>query len=347
MARARVEALLKAAARIADPADRLGRRAREELPASTGLSAENVELALTEILELRPSDTELDALLGSVIPAPRAHVVLAANVFVAAHRAIALALAQSPLVFVRPSRRDPVLAELLFEASDNLFELVDELRVEPGDHVWAYGTDESLGEIRRALPPGTSFDAHGPGLGVALVAPAASSLAARELARDVVPFDQRGCLSPRLAFVTGGEDAARAFAAELAAALEEQERVVPLGRLSPDELAEVTRWRETMRFAGELLPASSGWVSLPAPNAALVVPPVGRNVTVVSAPDWESRVSALQPLIAAVGVAGPPELEARAARALPRARRSAVGRMQRPRFDGPVDLRARTERCVG
>src|SRR5688572_14477533 len=105
--------LIDGARRIADAREPLGRRAREALRASTGLSAAGVEFALARCLEARPSVSELRRMCAAVAPAPRVHVLLASNVFVAAHRAIALALAQSARVEVRPSRREPEMARLL------------------------------------------------------------------------------------------------------------------------------------------------------------------------------------------------------------------------------------------
>jgi hypothetical protein len=204
-ARARVERLLRAARALADPAHPLGRAARAELPVSTRLSPEGVALALTECLEIEPSEAELDALFRSVKPRKRALVLLPANVFVAAHRAIALALSSSETVLVRPSRREPRFVELLARAEPGLFQVVSELVAEPGDALWAYGGDETLSSVRARLPPNVALHAQGPGYGVAVVARQnIDAAAAHSLARDIVPFDQRGCLSPRVALVLGG-----------------------------------------------------------------------------------------------------------------------------------------------
>src|SRR6185295_1415224 len=127
-----------AARRIADATDPFGRRARTLLPESTGLSLQGVELALTRCLEIQPTEAELAALCASLPEVPRAHVSLPANVFVAAHRAIALAAAAAPEVAVRASRREPHLPALLCEASDGAFELVRELSPRSGDMYFAY-----------------------------------------------------------------------------------------------------------------------------------------------------------------------------------------------------------------
>jgi hypothetical protein len=340
-AEARVRRLVAAAARLSDASDPLGRRARAELPQATGLSPANVALALDEILETRPPDDEIATLLASVEPAPRAHVVLSANVFVAAHRAIALGLAQSEHVLVRPSRREPLFASLLREASSGAFEIVSELRAVAGEHVWAYGSDESLSEIRSGLPRDVVFHAHGSGFGIAFVEAATVELdaAAEALARDVVPFDQRGCLSPRLAVVDGTEAEVRAFAAALARALAALEKAIPQGTLDRDELAAIARWRDTVLYASELVAAGSGWVSLGLAAEPLLLPPVGRLVAVTRATPADPRLASLERFVAAAGIGGSEGFGERVKRRLPHARSSPLGRMQRPTFDGPVDRR--------
>ncbi len=336
----RVRALVAAAARVADRTSELGRRARRMLVESTGLSAENVAWALEEALETAPSAAEVAALCRSVPAARAVHVVLPANVFVAAHRAIALALAASARVFVRPSRREPVFAALLAEAAPGLFELAHELAPEPGDHVWAYGGDRSLDAVRASLPDGTVLHAQGPGYGLALVdGAAADERAATALARDVAPFDQRGCLSPRVAVVLGSPDDARRFAALAAEALAVREREVPLGRLEAIEAAEIRRFRDAATYAGALLPAGSGGV-LMTDGVKLGVAPVGRHLTISAAPNLEVALGEVTvELVTAVGIAGPDALLRDAATALPSARVSKLGRMQCPPFDGAADRR--------
>lgn len=332
---ARVRALCAAARRLKDPGDPLGREARARLPESTGLSAQNVELALSEILETAPSEAELHALCSAVEPAPRVHVSLAANVFTAPLRAIALGLAQTTDVFVRPSRREPVFSELLRRASPT-FTLVDALAPEPGDHLWAYGSDATLDELRRALGSGVVLHAHGSGYGLALVAPGDRG-AASALCQDIVPFDQRGCLSPRAAVVVGTAEEARTFARALAAELERSAEQLPLGALDAEEQAESTRLRETLRYAGQVFPAGPGWVALDATDARLVESPVGRRLVVTrseAALDWlaasSSRIVTVGASAALVGVAK---------QLFPDARVTSLGAMQRPVFDGPVDTR--------
>lgn len=342
-ARARVLRLVEAARRIADPRDPLGVEARDVLPRVTGLSPEGVELALGRCLETSPTDAELRRLLASVAPAPRAHVLLSANVFVGAHRAIALALGASADVVVRPSRREPEMALLLARGAPGLFRVAPALEPRAGDHLFAYGSDATMERVSASLPRGVTLHAHGSGIGVAVVdarslSPEGRAECARRLADDVVPFDQRGCLSPRLAAVLGTAPDAREFATALAAALSDAERAVPRGRLDRDEAAAVTRYRDAVRYAGEIHPAGRGWVGLDVTAEALVVPPPGRNVHVIRADDVDV-LGTLRGKVAAFGTAGTAPLGPILAAMFPGARPSAIGEMQIPAFDGPVERR--------
>lgn len=338
----RVRALIAAARRIADAGDPLGCQARAELPAATRLTPEGVELALELALETDPGEDELERLVAAPPPAARAHVLLSANVFVAAHRALALALAQSPRVEVRSSRREPVMAHLLASAMNGALRVVDELAPAPGDHVWAYGSDATIEALARDLPQGVVLHAYGSGLGVAVVeARGASSLAraAQGLALDVSLFDQRGCLSPRVAIVVGGADSARDFAARVADELTELAKRVPRGTLSREETADVARYRDAMAYAGDMQPAGEGWVSVDARGEHVVLAPIGRHLHVLGTEDAVRALAALAPSVAALGLDVSPELETPLRAALPGARVSELGRMQRPAFDGPADLR--------
>lgn len=343
---ARVRSAVRAAACLADRRHPLGVEARRVLPAATGLTPENVELCLSECLEVAPADAELAELFRVTPSAPAAHVLLSANVFVGAHRAIAIALAASERVSVRPSRREPRMAELLQRAGAPI-EIVPELRPKLGDHVWAYGADETLQRVRASLPAGVVFHGHGSGFGMAVVstsAPAELEAAAMALAQDVVPFDQRGCLSPRVAFVLGDAAAARDFAKALSQNLAEFADRVPRGELSEEERAAERRYRDLATYSGELLGGRDYAVSVgqDEPGQPLLVPPLGRNVHVVSTPEWMARLGAMSSSVTAVGVIGPETLRERISSVVPGARLSALGRMQRPPLDGPVDRRGRT-----
>ncbi|HEX9621969.1 MAG TPA: acyl-CoA reductase [Polyangiaceae bacterium] len=344
---ARLGALLEGARRIANRTTRFGAVARARLVASTRLSAEGVELALDAHLETDPGIEELELLCASVKDAPRAHVLLSANVFTGAHRALALALASSERVCVRPSRRDPEFVALLAEQCPGLFSIVARVEPEAGESVWAYGTDATLAELHASLPASVALHAYGGGLGLAVVDRSAAASdaelarAAERLAYDVVVFDQRGCLSPRAVLWVGDAGGARELAAALAEALESKQAEVPLGRLDDDELADVAVYRDAAAYAGELLVAGRGFVGVGVEPDRLVVPPIGRNLHVVPVRSLSETLDSVRDLVTALGVEVSPSLRAEFVALVPRARVTHLGAMQKPPFDGPVDRRAR------
>lgn len=334
----RVRRFLLAGARLADPDDDLGREARARLPLSTGLSPAGVDYALTHCLESCPEPADLARICAATAEAPRVHVVLSANVFTAPLRAIALGLASSERICVRASRREPVMAELLHAASEGQFEVVSAIDPAPGDHVWAYGADETLAEIAATLPRGVTYHAHGFGYGAALLDAATchDAGAAQRLALDTVLFDQRGCLSPRFAVVHAPLDATLAFARSLAAALDDWQARLPLGSLDAAEIEANVRFRETMTYVSECcLGTRAGTVAVLNEPERFALPPAGRNLLLLATSDWQRPLAANAAQLTQLGIAG-------AFAPLPAHVRTApLGHMQRPPFDGPVDRRTR------
>jgi Acyl-CoA reductase (LuxC) len=349
--RARVCAVVAAGRRAADPADPLGREARAALLASSGLSREGVELALTVHLETHPAPEHLQVLLAATRVAPRCHVVLSANVCIAALRAIAVAAAVAPVVSVRPSRRDPGLALPLaralaedpaFAAAGAAVTCVDAIATAPGDELHLYGGDDAVRAIAAGMAPGVIVRAHGTGLGVAVVGPdCAVEVAARAVARDVIPFDQRGCLSPRVALIEGSARRAAAFACALDWALRSLSARVPRGPLDDGARTELARYRASIQAIGEIWEGPDHAVGLDPCPRALLLPPAARVVHVVPA------VAAAAPVLVgpwaryltSIGSSRKGSLAPAVQALAPGARRAPLGEMQRPPLDGPVDLR--------
>jgi len=340
--RARLEPLFESARSLADASSARGKLARARLAASSGLSAQGVDFALLRCLEIAPDEREIAALIRSTPSAQVAHVLLSANVFVAAHRAIAIALSASAQVRVRASRREPEMAELLLAGAPDTFQLVAELSPRSGDRLWAYGSDETMDEVAVSLPPGVALHAHGSGFGVAVLDGAHSeselSVLLAALAEDIALFDQRGCLSPRVVLVNAAPAVADELARELARQLEKLEKLVPRGTLTVTELSEIAKYRDTAQFTGEVFEAGLGYVSLS--NAgSWVLPPTGRNIHVLRCSDAIKTLLPYRPLLTSCAVAGTPAVRQAILRALPGARVCNFGDMQRPPFDGPVDRR--------
>jgi hypothetical protein len=272
------------------------------------------------------------------------HVILSANVFVAHLRALAIARAAADRVTIRASQHDSVLAHALVEAAcDDAIAIVQERDVATvaADEVHVYGRDETIAAVRARTRPGVIVRGHGTGMGVAIVTFAAEMRAAAELlAADVLPFDQRGCLSPRIAFVEGDAARASSFAQMLDEALREGGRRVPRGALFDDERDDARRWRDTMAFVGRVWHGDHHTVALGAAGAPPLIPPAGRHVYVAPEPTLHAAVLRLMTIarfVVAVGADDPARVEA----AVPNhVRVSKLGRMQRPPLDGPVDRRS-------
>jgi hypothetical protein len=346
---ARVREILAAARRVVDANDPLGREARRLLPAATGLSLAGVELGLARHVETDASPAELDRLVARAPDAPRVHVVLSANVFVGAVRALALAVASSPAVFVRPSSREAVMAPLLARA---LVESPAEARVEireaieptPGDVVHVYGRRETIDLLRRQVPPSVRIVGHGPGFGIALVDAGVEPLdrTAERLSWDVVAFDQRGCLSPKAALVRGSQHDVEAFAASLAGELERRQGEIPRGSLSDDERRESALYRQTSLLVGQCHIGGSFAVGVDASPRALALPPSGRHVHVARVATADDALALLAPFrdaLTCVGHGAETSLLSSIVAFARGARTLALGRMQSPPLDGPVDLR--------
>jgi hypothetical protein len=342
----RIGYVLALARRFADPRDALGLEARRTLVASSGLSPEGVELALTTSLETDATEQDLASLVAWAGTAPRCHVVSSANVCTAAVRVVALALAASSAVFVKPSRRDPGLAPLIARELDpraGTVTLVDRVEAAAGDQVHAYGSDATLDAIARELPQGVRLRAHGTGFGLAFVGRGADlELAARGLAHDAVLFDQAGCLSPRAAFVLSGARA-RDFAEALDAALGDLGRAVPLGPAARAAKPEVALYAEAMRAVGTVFEKHDHTVTLDEEPGAWVLPPAGRVVPVLSVASAEEARNLLGSSLRFVTNLGVSDGTDDALRGLsdglPGVRVATLGSMQAPPLDGPVDRR--------
>jgi hypothetical protein len=318
---------------------------------STGLTPEGVELAFARSLEVDATDAEIATLVERAGDAPRVAVVLSSNVFVGALRALAVARAAAPIVVVRPSRRDPTVARALVEtAADRALTLDEAFDVAswPDGEVHVYGRDETIADVR-ARVRGHGGDArvivrgHGAGMGVAWISRAADPRrAAAALAEDVVLFDQRGCLSPRVVLVEAEEgDATRAdaFADALHADLERLETSVPRGVVPGGERAAADRYVATMTYACRALVGRAHAIGVGPRGAPVVLPPPYRHVHVAPCASAAEAKRLLEPLAKAIVAVGTDDAAGARALSPPWARVSALGRMQRPPLDGPVDQR--------
>jgi hypothetical protein len=340
---ARVLAVLGIGRRLRDASDPLGREAREGVEQLGVLSKEGVALAFDTSIETIEA-LRMKPLLARVAEAPRAWVVSSANVCTAAVRALALGAAAAPKVLVKPSRRDPVVARIVTRELPSIFEEVSRIEAKDGDAVHAYGADATLAEIASNLPSGVRFEGHGSGFGIAIIgADAKVDEAAEALSRDVVVFDQAGCLSPRICFVEGRPSRGLEVSEALDAALERAAERVPRGPVAPGDREALRLFQETARAIGaRVASGTQHLVTCEDAPERIALGPALRTVQVVSYESAGEAAAAVAPLanyVASIGCAGASLFVEALEALLPKARRSALGAMQRPILDGPVDLR--------
>ena len=97
------------------------------------------------------------------------------------------------------------------------------------DLVMAHGADGTLDALRALCPPQKPFVGYGHRVSFGLLLPDADLAAsARGFAKDILLYDQGGCLSPQALYVAGDFDDAKRFAAVLADALARVSVELPL-----------------------------------------------------------------------------------------------------------------------
>lgn len=243
------------------------------------------------------------------------------------------ALLVKSAVLLKPGRGDVVLPKLFAEGlrtvDPELAESVGvaywarspgltQVALDEADLVLVYGGDDTVGQVRSTLPTPTPLLAFRHRIGVGYVGPGeigddvGAELAAA--ARAVALFDQRGCVSPHVFLVDRrGAVPPEEWARGLADALEDLERDLPSGPLSPEEGAALYQ----VRGAGEVEAGAGGgeiyhggpnapWSVLYQPDGAVEPSCLGRTVRVVPVEGVSEAMDLLLPwatYLQTVGVA--------------------------------------------
>jgi hypothetical protein len=135
------------------------------------------------------------------------------------------------------------------------------------DGVTAMGSDETLEKIRRQVPLKTRFAGYGHEVSFAYVTQdALANLNVKKIAaqavRDIIAWDQLGCLSPHVIYVENGSAlAAEQFAELLAAELARQETEQPRGKLPPEMAAIIASKRSFYEIRAAHSPDTRHWWS--------------------------------------------------------------------------------------
>ena len=356
----RATAIAAAARLLLDDGTPLGAGVRDALLASTGLSAPVIERGLRTTLKLFEREALL-ALHGGYSPDRHAHLavlVLAGNVFSAAARPLLLPLLCGTAVLAKASSADDALPHWLKRALEQAdarvaaaCEVVTFSREDVALHdallqraqvLSAYGSDETIAALAARVPQHCRLIARGHGMGAIFVAGEAlgsergARMVATRAALDIAAYDQRGCLSPHMIFVQRGAVSAREFARTLAACLEATESELPRGDVPAGAAAELLQWCGVAAAVGELHRGVTWAVSYEG-DAPRRASPGYRHVAVYDCAGRAALRECLQPLtphLKALGVAGGTSRRELAACA-PYV--CAVGAMQTPPLDAPLD----------
>ncbi len=216
------------------------------------------------------------------------------------------------------------------------------------DRIVVYGGDETVRSVRARASTGATLLEYRHRVGVAVVGTTAGNPGekrldgvARRMADAVVPYEQRGCVSPSRVYAIGSRDDVRALCAACADALEDRERTTPAVRTREESAAyqQLVGSLELRRAAGEDVDvwAGKGWAVTLDPAAEPFAG--GRIVTVTRLETIEhlrEELARYRGRLQAVGVAGLDRPhEARVARWAADAGASRIGPLERVAYPPP------------
>jgi len=193
------------------------------------------------------------------------------------------------------------IAVLRWKGGDAEFERV---MLQGCDAVLVWGGEQAVASYKKLAPAHVRVAAFGPKISFAVVteqglAEKGMERVARDMAHDTCLWDQAACACPQaLYFAIPDRKKARAalkeFLKAAPAAFEREQKLLPQGRLSPDEMVEITKARELAKVdaaAGRAAFASSfprtHWTVIAEDNPVLKPSPLNRILYVKAAASIE------------------------------------------------------------
>lgn len=178
--------------------------------------------------------------------------------------------------------------------------------------VLAYGADETITMLKQYLAPTAIYCGHGHAESAAIIfKEATESGTLEQLAYDMLSYDQRGCLSPRVVFIEHGgmlspAECARILAEDILPLVARQ---LPRGGLFPGEAAEILHQRIACRFRGPVY-CGEDWTVSYADNHTWSSVTLPRFMFIKSFSTSQVLVDTLIPIknnLMSLGIAGPSE----------------------------------------
>ncbi len=277
-----IQHLMAIARRWKDPQDLLRRQAIELAAPEFCLSAASFVLGLDWIFE---QWTEKNIQLAIIKSAFKNHCQSAVQILAGTTPAmIAQGFFQGAILditqCIKIPREQTVFATLLFQSFveqsnhfSELFELIATVnkltpdqdvdyfykKLAQADLVIAYGHDDTMETLKTYLKPDTLFIAHGHAESASIIFNDMTNIdayyhALEKLADDMLSYDQRGCLSPRVTLVESGGKLSPSGCATLFAEkiLPEAIKKWPRGGLFAGEAAEILHQRNLYGFRGSV-----------------------------------------------------------------------------------------------
>ncbi|MGF7048654.1 hypothetical protein J2T13_003162 [Paenibacillus sp. DS2015] len=221
--------------------------------------------------------------------------------------------------------------------------------IKAAEAVIAYGSDETVNQIRAQVPSYKRFISYGHKISFAMVGKEALTPdlfheTVSRIAEDVSTYDQQGCVSPHSIFVEeGGAISSQAFAQLLAAELQRYQIKKPRAVLLPEEAQAIHTVRNRYELEGlngdgtavYSSPSGTEWTVIYHADLGFETSPLNRTVHLFGCKRLESVIAYLVPhrqYLQTVGIAVEPERLQQLANALGIAgvnRICAIGQMSR------------------
>jgi len=233
----------------------------QALQVSTALSRRQIEMALGNCFEelteekLRHFLTSSPAVSGGDSGTRRTTLhILPSNVFTAWVHGAVIALLLGHRCLLKPSAREPVFARAWQKSLEEIDPVLaeqdavvswDEKLLQESHAVVAYGSDETLQQIRSQALPGARFAGYGHKLSVGIIFQEALEESSTDALldrarRDAEPFRLQGCLSPQILYV---EDPQFNRWPELEIVVDVMPKIKPF-----------TQWADVLRELGKFTP---------------------------------------------------------------------------------------------
>jgi phenylacetate-coenzyme A ligase PaaK-like adenylate-forming protein len=279
---------------------------------------------------------------GKIRALPRGILVhiCAGNVFLGALDSLIMGIVSKNVNIVKLPSHDPAmllhfLASLQMEDQEGVIarsiavlkwgrddKEMEDVAVQYADTIMVWGGEEAISAYKRKAASHVEVLGYGPKISFAVIAATKFNEAnfaelAALCAHDICMYDQKACSSPQDIFIQSGDRTKiRKFLDALDKALSRELSIYPATEMNGNELAEVLKYRETMKFHAAQNKAivaasatSGGYTAVFTEEPSLEYSPLYRFVYLKSfndSKDLSSRLAGMRPYLQSAGIAAAP-----------------------------------------